>query len=103
MDHARFALLVHNNGEWDGNRLLPEGWCQSLHKPSKINEVYGFLWWLNTNEALWPGCPTNSYAAIGAGTSIIWINPDDDMIVVARWINDKKTAQLLSTIVRAKN
>jgi len=103
MDHARFALMVHNDGEWDGKQLLPEGWCQSLHKPSKVNEGYGFLWWLNANKALWPGCPINSYAAIGAGTSIIWINPDDDLIVIARWIHDEKTAELLSTIVQAQS
>ena len=103
MDHARFALMVHNDGEWDGKQLLPEGWCQSLHEPSKVNEGYGFLWWLNANKALWPDCPISSYAAIGAGTSIIWINPNDDLIVIARWIHDEKTAELLSTIVQAQN
>lgn len=102
MDHARMALLIQNDGVWDGNRLLPEGWCNGLRTPSKVNEGYGSLWWLNTNEANWPSCPTNSYAAIGAGTSVIWINPDDDMIVVARWIQDEKVADLLAAIVSAQ-
>ena len=99
MDHARFALMIHNDGVWDGKRLLPEGWCNSLHTPSEINEGYGFLWWLNANEANWAGCPTNSYAAIGAGTSIIWVSPDDDMIVIARWIHDEKVARMLADFV----
>jgi CubicO group peptidase (beta-lactamase class C family) len=102
IDHARFALMVHNNGVWDGVRLLPEGWCSNLSKPSQVNKDYGFLWWLNTNKVNWPCCPANSYAAIGAGTSIIWISPTDDIIVVARWIDEKKVAELLAAIFKSQ-
>ena len=102
MDHARVALLVHNRGVWSDKRILPEKWCVNLRTPSKLNPNYGLLWWINTRQSQWPGCSEASYGAIGAGTNIIWIDPDDDLIVVARWINEKKVAQLLSTIVQAQ-
>jgi len=102
MDHARFSLLIHNRGVWNGKRLLPEDWCDQLRKPSRLNANYGFLWWLNTNGNKWVGCPNNSYGAIGAGSNIIWINPDTDVIVVARWIEDSKVSQLLKEIVLAQ-
>lgn len=101
-DHAKFALLVHNNGLWEGRQLLPSGWCESIRRPSKANGSYGYLWWLNTNELKWPNCPSKSYAAIGAGASVIWINPEDDMIVVARWIENDKVPELLSAIFQTK-
>ena len=102
MDHARVALLVHNRGVWNDKRILPEKWCVNLRTPSKLNPNYGLLWGINTSQVQWPGCSEASYGAIGAGTNIIWIDPDDDLIVVARWINDKKVAQLLNTIVQAQ-
>ena len=102
MDHARFSLLIHNRGVWNGKRLLPKDWCDQLRKPSRLNANYGFLWWLNTNGNKWVGCPNNSYGAIGAGSNIIWINPDTDVIVIARWIEDSKVSQLLKEIVLAQ-
>jgi CubicO group peptidase (beta-lactamase class C family) len=95
-DHARFALLVHNRGQWNGTRILPESWCEDLHAPSEINPGYGYLWWLNTNGTEYPGTPRSSYAALGAGTSIIWIDPDDDLIVVARWVDQEQVTTLLA-------
>jgi len=66
-----------------------------------INSGYGFLWWLNTGKREWPAAPESSYAARGAGTSIIWIDPDNDPVLVARWINKAKVTDLISHIVGA--
>ena len=45
--------------------------------------------------------PESSYAAVGAGTSIIWIDPDHDLVLVARWIDQGEVASLIGRIVGA--
>ncbi len=100
-DHARFALLIHRGGNWNGQQLLPDGWCQDLHTPSDVRPGYGYLWWLNTNGSEYPGTPENSYAAIGAGTNVIWVSPDGDLIVVARWIEQDQVPGLLERVYGA--
>ncbi len=100
-DHARFGLLIHRDGMWNNTRYLPKGWTEDLRTPCPINTGYGFLWWLNTSRREWPAAPESSYAARGAGSSIIWIDPDNDLVLVARWINKEKVTELISHIVGA--
>ena len=100
-DHARFGLLVHRDGMWNDDRYLPAGWIKALRTPCPINTGYGFLWWLNTGKREWPAAPESSYAARGAGSSIIWIDPDNDLVLVARWIDKEKVNDLISHIVGA--
>jgi len=98
LDHARMGLLVHRDGVWADKQLLPEGWCAQLRSPCPIRDNYGFLWWLNAGESHWPGLPESSYAAVGAGTNIVWIAPDQDLIVVARWMHPDKVDEVLRGI-----
>lgn len=100
-DHARFGLLIHRDGMWNEQSILPEGWVRQLRAPSDIRPGYGFLWWLNTGGEEWPGTPENSYAAVGAGSNIIWIDPDNDLIVVARWMDQAAVAEFLAKVTQA--
>jgi len=103
LDHARFGLLVHRDGVWGTKRILPDGWCTELRTPCPIQSNYGFLWWLNTGASHWPGVPASSYSAVGAGTNLIWISPDDDVVIVARWVDPNKDAELLQNFMAAVN
>ena len=100
-DHARFGLLVHRRGVWGGQNLLPKGWCDALRSPCLIRNNYGYLWWLNTHGSHWPGLAENSYAALGAGVNIIWIAPDSDILIVARWVDGNKVSSVLKTFMNA--
>jgi hypothetical protein len=55
----------------------------------------------DTGKREWPAAPESSYAAVGAGTSILWIDPDNDLILVARWINKENVSDLIGRIVGA--
>jgi CubicO group peptidase (beta-lactamase class C family) len=86
-DHARIGLLVQRDGVWNGRRILPAGWVGEMMAPSPCNPQYGLLWWLNANGALrYPSATAGSFFAMGAGVNLIWIAPELDMVVVARWI-----------------
>ena len=86
-DHARLALLVSRHGSWGDRRLLDASWCLAMRTPSEVHPQYGLLWWLNTGQQQLPSAPETSYAARGAGSNVIWIDPAHDLIAVVRWID----------------
>lgn len=100
-DHARFGLLIHRGGVWGEHRLLPDGWVDALRTPSGINDGYGFLWWLNTGHREWPAASESAYAAVGAGSNIILIDPQYDLILIARWIDQNAVSELVAHVVDA--
>jgi CubicO group peptidase (beta-lactamase class C family) len=86
LDHARLGLLIARGGEWSGRQLLSKGWMAEMLAPSATNADYGFLWWLNHSKR-YPHATGSSVLALGAGSNIIWIEPENDIVAVARWMN----------------
>ena len=86
-DHARFGLLIHRGGAWEGKELLARAWIEAMRRPCPLNPEYGLLWWLNTGRRQFPSAPESCYAARGAGSNIIFIDPDHDLVAVVRWID----------------
>ncbi|MFN8524577.1 MAG: serine hydrolase [Chloroflexota bacterium] len=99
LDHARFGLLYLRRGHWGSRQLLSERWIHIATTPSSTNPVYGCLWWLNTNRAQYPSAPPSSYAAVGAGTNVIWIDPEHDLMVVARWVDPASVDGLIAAVL----
>jgi CubicO group peptidase (beta-lactamase class C family) len=84
-DEARFGYLFLRKGRWGDKQIISEKWVKMATTPSGIGPDYGFLWWLNTQRKQWPSAPASSFAALGAGSNTIWIDPDHDLVVVWRW------------------
>ena len=84
-DLARFGLLILNKGRWGDRQLVPEQWLKDATQVSDHGPDYGYLWWLNTKGQQWPSAPKSSFAAIGNGGNVIWIDPEHDLVVVWRW------------------
>jgi len=85
-DHARFGLLMLRKGKWNDKQIISEAWLkQATTAGGPGGNDYGYLWWLNTNGKARPDTPKSSYAAVGAGQNVIWIDPDHDLVVVLRW------------------
>jgi CubicO group peptidase (beta-lactamase class C family) len=100
-DHARFGLLVHRRGEWAARRLLDPGWIVQMRRPCALNPQYGMLWWLNTDHAQVPSAPASCYAARGAGSNVVWIDPEHDLVVVVRWIDKASLDGFLGRILES--
>ncbi len=90
LDVARFGLLILNKGNWEGKQLVSEKWIVEATTPSAHGPDYGYLWWLNTRRKQWPSGPASSFAAIGHGGNIVWIDPEDDIVLVWRWYDPGK-------------
>ena len=58
-----------------------------LRQPCPLYPQYGLLFWLNTDRALYPSASTASYCMSGAGGNLTWIDPDNDLVAVLRWID----------------
>jgi hypothetical protein len=100
-DHARFGLLHARGGRWRDRSLLPPGWVDECRRPCALNPEYGLLWWLNTGRVQFPSAPESCFAARGAGSNVIWIDPDHDVVVVARWIDKASVDGFLARVLAA--
>jgi CubicO group peptidase (beta-lactamase class C family) len=79
---ARLGLLYLQDGMWQGQRLLPEGWAAfvSTAAPAWKRPEYGGLFWLNRINT-W-NLPPDTYFAAGAGGQNTWIVPSRDLVIV---------------------
>ncbi len=101
LDHARMAWLVANKGQWNGRDLLRAELVERLQTPAPPNPNYGYLWWLNTGRALLPAAPEGGLLCRGAGTHLIWIDRELELVLVSRWVDGEHWNALVERIVRA--
>ena len=85
-DLARVGLLALARGRWNGERLVSESWMDASTTPCPVKPTYGYLWWLNTDRGLWPSAPGSSFAAVGHGWNVLWVDPEHDLVAVVRWL-----------------
>ena len=88
-DWARFGMLFAQDGVWNGERILPEGWVDYTRTPTPPSlGDYGGMWWLNAGEPgkpetkEWTNLPDDIYYAEGHDGQDIVIFPSQNMIVV---------------------
>ena len=98
-DHARFGLLFLRDGMWKGNRIISSEWIKIATKPSENNPSYGYMWWLNKDKRKWQGLSENIYYGSGFGGNYIIIIPDNNMVIVARWINSSKIEEFVKKVI----
>lgn len=94
---ARFGLLMHSEGIWNGNPVLNDpAYFQEMTTSSQaINPSYGYLTWLNGQSSFmlpqsqfsFPGsplsqAPADTYSALGKNGQIINIAPSEGLVVV---------------------
>jgi CubicO group peptidase (beta-lactamase class C family) len=99
-DWARFGLLHLNDGVWNGERILPEGWAKyvSTPAPASTNLDYGALFWLNRNGA-YDRMPTDAYWPAGFMGQNTVIIPSRDMVIVRLGPSPGDFAPYLNKIV----
>jgi CubicO group peptidase (beta-lactamase class C family) len=89
-DWARFGLLYLNDGVWNGERILPEGWVKYTTTPADAapKGEYGALWWLNAGQKgnpsnrLLPNVPTDAFSAQGFEGQYVYVIPSKKLVVV---------------------
>jgi CubicO group peptidase (beta-lactamase class C family) len=84
-DWARLGNLYLQDGVWNGERILPEGYARFVSTIAPAwaaddNPVYGGFFWIN-GDGSWP-IPKESYFMAGAGGQYTFIIPSHDLVVV---------------------
>lgn len=89
-DFARFGLLYYNDGVWNGEKILPEGWVKQTFTPPASNKLknYGYQFWLNGNnkddlsKRKYPDAPADMFYCDGYGYQAIYIIPSKKLVIV---------------------
>jgi len=81
-DWAKFGLLYLNDGVWEGERILPEGWVAYTATPAPNSEGdYGSFFRLNAGGQ-YPDAPREAYGAQGFQGQFVYIVPSQNLVVV---------------------
>lgn len=84
-DWTRLGNLYLQDGEWNGERILPEGFVKfvSTLAPAWIADgrpIYGGLFWINGDGAR--PIPKDAYMMLGAGGQSVAIVPSHHLVIV---------------------
>ncbi|WP_373398240.1 serine hydrolase [Algoriphagus halophilus] len=101
-DQARFGYLTLNNGQWEGEQLIPTSWMEKSKTPTPANPGYGFMnYFLNDDREFIPAAPATAFAHIGAGTNMIYVDQENDLVIVARWIPNGDKNELVKLVLES--
>jgi CubicO group peptidase (beta-lactamase class C family) len=84
-DWARLGNLYLQDGVWNRERILPEGFVKFVSTLAPAwaadnNPVYGGFFWINGDQRF--AVPENAYYMAGAGGQYVLIVPSHDLVVV---------------------
>jgi hypothetical protein len=101
-DMARFGLLTLRKGNWNGKQIISEDWIKNATTPTSANTGYGFMnYFLNTDKKMYPSAPATAYAHIGNGTNAIYVDRENDIVAVIKWMDDKSIDGFLKLVLTA--
>ena len=99
-DMARFGLLTLRRGRWKDRQVISEEWLRQATTPTTVQPTYGFMnFFLNTDRKYLPSAPAAAFAHVGNGTNVIYVDPENDLVVVARWIENGAVDGLIGRVL----
>ena len=102
LDQARFGYLTFNKGKWNGRQLISEKWLSMATTPTKAEPGYGFMnFFLNTDRKAIPAAPETAFRHIGAGTNMIYVDRENGLVVVSRWIQGSAIPEFIEKVLAA--
>ncbi|HEX6354033.1 serine hydrolase domain-containing protein [Actinophytocola sp.] len=100
LDLALVGQLYLRNGEWEGRRLLSAEWIARSWTPCPVKPDYGYLWWLNDQQTVFPEAPATGRCARGnGGRHLLWVDPARDLVITSHWGED--VGQLVAEVSAA--
>lgn len=81
-DYARFALLYLNDGVFNNERILPEGWVEySTTEVPDSKGQYGAFFWLNRSKRI-KTAPVDMFSCNGHDGQYIFMIPSKDLAII---------------------
>ena len=99
-DWARFGLLYLQDGVWNGERILPEGWVKytTTPTPRAPQGKYGAFFWLNAgapsdaSDRMMASVPADTFFARGFQEQRVFIVPSKNLVLVRFGATSQKSA-----------
>ena len=102
-DLARFGYLFLRDGNWQGKQLISKEFIAKARSGGPAKADYGYAnWFLNPDRKALPAAPETAITFQGAGRNIIYLDQENDLLLVARWIgNGDELNQLVEKTLAA--
>ncbi len=101
-DQARLGLLTLNEGNWNGEQIISKEWIELSKTPTVANDEYGYMnYFLNTDKEVFPNAPESAFWHLGAGTNMVYCDPENNIVIVARWITREAREGIVDRVIRA--
>ncbi|MEM8858948.1 MAG: 6-aminohexanoate hydrolase, partial [Chloroflexota bacterium] len=85
-DWARFGQLLLQDGQWQGEHLLPEGWVEYMTSPNSTTNggwySNGFIWLGETGWNMGVEIPADDYWLNGFDGQYVVVIPSEDLVIV---------------------
>lgn len=103
-DQARFGYLTLRNGKWKDQQILSEEWLDMARTPTQVQEDYGFMnFFLNTGKKRMPAAPESAFFHLGDGANVVYVDQENDLVIVLRWVNSGKMGDVIGKFLEAQN
>ncbi len=101
-DMARFGLLCQRGGRWGDRQVWSPAWQAYASTPTAQNPGYGVMnWFLNQDQQLLPAAPASAVVHLGNGTNLVYVDAENDLVVVARWLEREQMADFIAQVLAA--
>jgi hypothetical protein len=101
-DMARFGYLTMRDGKWKDKQLLSQQWINWSRMPTPAQPTYGFMnWFINTDKKYLPSAPESAFCHIGNGTNMIYVDKENDLVAVVRWIDNASLDGFVKELLEA--
>ncbi|KEO73977.1 beta-lactamase [Anditalea andensis] len=101
-DQARFGYLTLRNGWWKGEQIISESWLEKSKTPTTAQDTYGFMnYFINTDQKLLPSAPASAFYHLGAGVNMIYVDQENDLVVVARWLKSHHMDDFIKLVLES--
>jgi CubicO group peptidase (beta-lactamase class C family) len=101
-DMARFGLLTLNRGNWNGKQLISKHWINQSMVPTEANPSYGFMnYFVNRDKKYLPSAPETSFAHVGNGANVIYVDTRHELVIVIRWIESSAVDGMVKRVLEA--
>lgn len=106
-DQARLGLLGLHRGQWDGEEILSDSWFEASLTPTQTAPHYGYMnFFLNSPELEGAtisvdSAPSTSFAYLGAGANMVFVDPEHRIVAVVRWIEASQRGAFIDRIMQA--
>ncbi|MGB8190365.1 MAG: serine hydrolase [Chitinophagaceae bacterium] len=102
-DMGRFGLLTLNQGNWNGRQLISREWIQQSLTPTSAQPTYGYMnFFLNTDKKYLSSAPATAFVHVGNGTNIIYVDAENELVMVVRWIENNAINEMVKMVLEAK-